>query len=151
MEAVDFASTSSTLVSLTPISFAFCSTEAGVPTRMGRANCISAMREAACRIRGSVASGKTIRRGVRAARSRSWVTRSVMVSLFYGRYRQTLAFLFNFNAVPLDLLIQGGEWNSKIVCGFGLTPTGSFQHFDNHSPFKRIHDIEKGTVCRQIE
>ena len=43
--------------------------------------------------------------------------------LFYGmNIRRTVTFLFDLDAVPLDLLVERRERNMKVICRFRLTP-----------------------------
>ena len=52
----------------------------------------------------------------------------------------------DINAQPLDLLVQRGQRNLKLLRRFRLIPVRAFQHVANHAPLNLIHDLEQRTL-----
>ena len=58
--------------------------------------------------------------------------------------------LLDLNIQALDFLVQGREWNTKSVGGFGLVPAAFFQHVADDAALAVFDDFEQRCVGRVL-
>jgi hypothetical protein len=56
------------------------------------------------------------------------------------------AALADLDVQSLDFLIEGGERDAKLFCGFRLIPITTFQFLNDDASFDHLEDIEERSV-----